>query len=70
MRVITVIDKREVVEKILRHLSQWSGTSPLALPARPPEGANQLWSREPCNHVYTMPDCKTSSPTDPVRCAE
>lgn len=30
MRVIAVIDQREVVERILRHLGLWSGTPPLA----------------------------------------
>jgi len=34
MRVIAVIDHRVVVEKILRHLGQWNGTTPLPPPAR------------------------------------
>ncbi len=35
MRVIAVIDQGEVVEKILRRLGLWAGSSALA-PARPP----------------------------------
>ena len=31
MRVIAVIDQREVVEKILRHLGLWNGISALAV---------------------------------------
>ena len=35
MRLIAVIDKPEVVEKILRHLNLWCGPATFA-PARPP----------------------------------
>ncbi len=54
MRVIAVIDQRIVIEKILRHLSQWNGTPPLA-PARAPPSAG-AWTREPCDDVDLMPD--------------
>ncbi len=56
MRVIAVIDQREVVEKILRHLGLWSGT-PLLASARAPADANVgPWTREPCDDVDPMPD--------------
>jgi hypothetical protein len=54
MRVIAVIDQRLVIEKILRHLSQWNGPPPLA-PARSPPHA-RVWTREPCDDVNPMPD--------------
>ncbi len=56
MRVIAVIDQRQVVEKILRHLGQWNGT-PILAPARAPPDANAgPWTREPCDDVDPMPD--------------
>ena len=54
MRVIAVIDQRLVIEKILRHLSQWNGTPPLA-PARSPPDTGP-WTRELCDDVDSMPD--------------
>ena len=63
MRVIAVIDQRAVIERILRHLGQWSGTPPLA-PARAPPDANAgPWTREPCDDVDPMPDCRQAGPT-------
>jgi hypothetical protein len=56
MRVIAVIDQREVVEKILRHLGLWSGTPPLAPARSPPDGADGPWTREPFDDVDPMPD--------------
>jgi hypothetical protein len=56
MRVISVIDQRTVIEIILRHLSQWNGTPPLALARSPPNGAQGPWTREPCDDVDPMPD--------------
>ena len=56
MRVIAVIDQREVVEKILRHLGLWSGTPPLAPARSPPADADEPWTREPCDDVDPMPD--------------
>ncbi len=48
--------QRVVIEKILRHLGQWTGTSPLA-PARASPDANAgPWTREPCDDVDPMPD--------------
>jgi hypothetical protein len=38
MRVIAVIEQREVVEKILRHLGLWSGGQTLAPARAPPDG--------------------------------
>jgi hypothetical protein len=56
MRVMAVIDQREVVEKILRHLDLWNGTPPLA-PARvPPDADAGPWTREPFDDVVSMPD--------------
>ena len=56
MRVIAVIDQRQVVEKILHHLGQWNGT-PILAPARaPPEANAGPWTREPCEDVDPMPD--------------
>lgn len=56
MRVIAVIDQREVVEKILRHLGLWSGT-PLLAPARaPPDTNHGPWTRERFDDVDPMPD--------------
>lgn len=48
MREIAVIDQREVVEKILRHLGLWSGS--------PSNEANGRWTCEPCEDVDPMPD--------------
>lgn len=56
MRVIAVIDQREVVEKILRHLRLWSGTPPLAPARAPPDADAGSWTREPCDDVDPMPD--------------
>ncbi len=51
MRMVAVIDQREVVEKILRHLDLWSGT-PLLTPARAPLNAGAgPWTREPFDDV-------------------
>ncbi len=58
MRVIAVIDQREVVEKILRHLGLWNGTPPLA-PARAPPDANVgPWTRKPFDDMDPMPACR------------
>ena len=51
MRVIAVIDQKEVIEKILRHLGLWSVPNPT--PARSPP---QDWVQEPCQDVDPMPD--------------
>jgi hypothetical protein len=56
MRVIAVIDQRTVIEKILRHLGQWSGTPPLAPARAPPDGDAGPWTREPFDDVDPMPD--------------
>jgi hypothetical protein len=64
MRVIAVIDQREVVERILCQVALCSST-PLLAPARsPPADADEPWTREPCDDVDPMPDYKTSSPTE------
>ncbi len=47
MRVIAVIDQREVVEKILHHLGLWNGTPPLAPARSSPVGADGPWTRSP-----------------------
>lgn len=56
MRVIAVIDRREVVEKILRHLGLWSGGQTLTPARSPPADADEPWTREPCEDVDPMPD--------------
>ncbi len=56
MRVIAVIDQRLIIEKILRHLSQWNGTPPLAPARAPPDADTGPWTREPCEDVDPMPD--------------
>lgn len=56
MRVIAVIDQRVVIEKILRHLGQWSGTPPLAPARARPNADAGSWIREPCDDVDPMPD--------------
>ena len=56
MRVIAVIDQRDVIEKILRHLGLWNGVLTLA-PARfPPDPDAGPWIREPCDDADPMPD--------------
>ena len=56
MRVIAMIDQREVVEKILRQFGLWSGTPPLSPVRSPPGDAVGRWTREPCGDVDPMPD--------------
>jgi len=56
MRVIAVIDQREVVEKILRHLGLWSGGARLVAARAPPDTAAGPWIREPFDDVDPMPD--------------
>ena len=51
MRVIAIIDHREVAEKILRSMGLWSGQ-----PARPPPAESGDWTRHPCLDVDPMPD--------------
>ncbi len=62
MRVIAVIDQRQVVEKILRHLSQWNGTPPMAPARRPPDADTGSWTRELCDDVDPMPDYENVLP--------
>ena len=51
MRVLAVIDDRQIAEKILRHLGVWS------MPARPPPGpAREAWTYVPCEDVDPIPD--------------
>jgi hypothetical protein len=45
MRMIAVIDNREVIEKILHHLSLWSGPLPTLATARPPHQRNAITNR-------------------------
>ena len=54
MRVIAVIDQREVIEKIFRHLGLWSGTPPLAL-ARSRQ--RQTPGRRPASRLTTWTPC-------------
>ena len=51
MRVIAVIDQKEVIEKILRHLGLWSVPNPT-----PPRSPPQDWVQEPCQDVDPMPE--------------
>ena len=55
MRVLAVIDDRQIAEKILRHLGVWAGLGGSA--ARPPPRfAPGPWTYEPCDDVDPMPD--------------
>ncbi len=54
MRVMAVIDQREVIEKIL---PTWASE-----PARAPPPAAGPWTRKPCDDVDPMPDYKNVSP--------
>ena len=56
MRVLVIIDQREVVEKILRHLGLWSGGPTLAPARAPPDTDAEPWTREPFDDVVPMPD--------------
>ena len=56
MRVIAVIDQREVVGRILRYLGLWRGTPPLAPARASPRPDTGPWTREPCDDVDPMPD--------------
>ena len=49
MRIVSLIDEREVIERILRHLGLWEGAVPFR-PARAPpgdEGTLELFPGDP-----------------------
>ena len=58
MRVIAVIDQRQVVEKILRHLGLWRGTPLLAQACTPLDTNVGPRVREPCEDVDPMTNYK------------
>lgn len=56
MLVISVIDQRGAIEKILRQLGQWNGTPSLASARSPPDVAHGPWTGEPCADVDPLLD--------------
>ncbi len=59
MRIIAIIEDREIVERILRHQGAWHDP-PAGLP---PPGASEPYTFEPCQDVDPMPDYE-SAPFD------